>query len=69
MNEIERLANELDSLMGETAPEKRKRFDEVIARLKELDGSEVQEKLKPVIEHQIELARKDGELVKELLGC
>ena len=46
MNEIERLANELDSLMGETAPEKRKRFDEVIARLKELDGSEVQEKLK-----------------------
>jgi hypothetical protein len=67
MKEIEMLTKELDSLMGETAPEKRKRFDEVIARLKELNGPEVKEKMKPVIEHQLELAREDGELVKEVL--
>lgn len=66
MNEIERLTKELDSLMGEKAPEKRKRFDEIVARLKELNGPEVQEMMKPVIEHQLELAYKDGELVKLL---
>ena len=67
MNEIEMLTKELDSLMGETAPEKRKRFDEIVARLKELNGPEVKEKMKPVIEHQLERAREDGELVKEVL--
>jgi len=46
MNEIEMLTKELDSLMGETAPEKRKRFDEVVARLKKLNGPEVKEKMK-----------------------
>lgn len=67
MNEIEMLTKEPDSLMGETAPEKRKRFDEVVTRLKKLNGPEVKEKMKPVIEHQLELAREDGELVKEVL--
>lgn len=67
MNEIDELTQELDSLMGETAPEKRKRFDEVVARLKELNGLEVQEKMKPVVERQLAQARKDGELVKEVL--
>ena len=67
MNEIEMLTKELDSLMGETAPEKRKRFDEVVTRLKKLNGPEVKEKMKPVIEHQLERAREDGEFVKEVL--
>lgn len=67
MTEIERLTKELDALMGETAPEKRARFDEVVARLKELNGPEVQEKMKPVIEHQLSLAREEGEMVKETI--
>lgn len=67
MNEIERLTKELDSLMGETDPEKRKRLDEVVARLKELNGPEVQEKMKPVVEHQLAVAREEGELVKSIL--
>lgn len=67
MNEIERLTKELDSLMGETDPEKRKRFDEVLARLKELNGPEVQEKMKPVVEHQLAVAREEGEFVKSIL--
>lgn len=67
MNEIERLTKELDLLMGETDPEKRKRFDEVLSRLKELNGSEVQEKMKPVVEHQLSLAREEGALVKKIL--
>ena len=67
MTEVEKLTKELDSLMGETAPDKRKRFDEVVARLKELDNSEVRERLKPVLEHQLELARQEGEMVKNAL--
>lgn len=67
MTEVEKLTKELDSLMGETAPDKRKRFDVVVARLKELGGSEVRERLKPVVEHQLELARQEGEIVKNAL--
>ena len=67
MNEIERLTKELDSLMGETDPDKRKRLDEVLARLKELNGPEVQEKMKPVIEHQLTVAREEGEFAKKIL--
>ena len=68
MNEIEMLTKELESLMGETAPEKRKRFDEVVARLEELNGPEVQEKMKPVVEHQLAYLRETRkELEKEVL--
>ena len=67
MTEIERLTKELDSLMGETAPEKRQRFNEVVARLKELNGLEVQAKMKPVIEHQLAVARQEGEMVKGIM--
>ena len=67
MNEIEQLTKELDSLMGETAPEKRERFNEVVARLKELNGPEVQARMKPVIEHQLSEARKEGEMVKGIM--
>ena len=68
MNEIEMLTKELDSLMGETAPEKRKRFDEIVARLKELNGPEVKEKMKPVVEHQLAYLRETRkELEKEVL--
>lgn len=68
MNEIDKLTQELDSLMGETEPEKRKRFDEVVARLKELNGPEVQEKMKPVVEHQLEYLRETRkELEEEVL--
>ena len=62
------LTKELESLMGETAPEKRKRFDEVVARLEELNGPEVQEKMKPVVEHQLAYLRETRkELEKEVL--
>ena len=68
MTEIEMLTKELDSLMGETAPEKRKRFDEIVARLKELNGPEVKEKMKPVVEHQLAYLRETRkELEKEVL--
>lgn len=67
MAEIERLTKELDSLMGETAPEKRERFNEVVARLKELNGPEVQAKMKPVVEHQLAVARQEGEMVKGIM--
>lgn len=68
MNEIEMLTKELDSLMGETAPEKRMRFDEIVARLKELNGPEVKEKMKPVVEHQLAYLRETRkELEKEVL--
>ena len=62
------LTKELDSLMGETAPEKRMRFDEIVARLKELNGPEVKEKMKPVVEHQLAYLRETRkELEKEVL--
>ena len=54
--------------MGETAPEKRMRFDEIVARLKELNGPEVKEKMKPVVEHQLAYLRETRkELEKEVL--
>lgn len=67
MTEIERLTKELDSLMGETAPAKRARFDKVVERLRQLNGPEVQARMKPVIEHQLALAREEGEMVKDIL--
>lgn len=68
MNEIERLTKELDSLMGETNPQKRQRFDEVVERLRELNGPEVQRYMKPVAEHQLEILRNTRkELEQEVL--
>ena len=67
MTEIEQLTRELDSLMGETDPEKRERFDAVVARLKELNGPEVQQRMKPVVERQLAMAREEGEMVKAVL--
>ena len=67
MTQIEKLTKELDSLMGETAPEKRARFDEVVERLRQLNGPEVQAKMKPVVEHQLALAREEGEMVKAVM--
>ncbi len=65
MNEIEKLIAELESLMGETDPQKQARFDEVLARLKELNCPEVQQKMKPFMERQLAMAREEGELVKK----
>lgn len=68
MTEIERLTKELDSLMGETDKQKRARFDEIIARLKELDVQEVKTAMAPVVEHQLEyLKTTRKELEQEVL--
>lgn len=64
MSEIVKLTKELDSLIGETDPQKRKRFHEVVARLKELNGTEVQERMKPVIERQLKKAREEYEEIQ-----
>lgn len=65
MNEIEALVKELESLIGASDPKKMARFDEVLSRLKELNGPEVQEKVKPIVEKQLEFLRSMRPVVEQ----
>ena len=65
MNEIEALVKELESLIGASDQKKMARFDEVLSRLKELNGPEVQEKVKPIVEKQLEFLRSMHPVVEQ----
>lgn len=65
MNEIEALVKELESLIGASDPKKMARFDEVLSRLKELNGPEVQEKVKPIVEKQLKFLRSMRPVVEQ----